>query len=486
MDKFLSIFDNRSQEVFLYTFALIIFGSIFYGIRYQQQFAMLVPFGVLLVYVSIVDFSKIYFLLMAMLPFSMETYLPGGLATDLPSEPLMLLLTGIYLLYFVQNLTQLRAGFFLHPVTVFLVLHFLWIAVSAIPSENPLVSVKYSLAKFWYIVAFYFMSGLMLTAGKAIRVMIWCVSIAMAITIIFVMVQHSVTGFAFDTINRAVRPFYRNHVNYAAMLTLFLPFIWYLKADYPRFSFKWSVLWSIILIVLLGITLAYTRAAYIALLAAIGVYGVVKFRLMKLVLTVAVVGSIAITSYFLTDNTYMDYAPEFEKTIAHKQFNSLVEATTKGEDISVMERFYRWLAGVYMVQEKPCFGFGPGNFHEFYKGYTVSRFTTYVSDNPEKSGIHNYYLMLGVEQGIPGIFFFVMLLFYFFYKSEIVWHQTKAPLLANALMAAIMCVAVIAVLLIINDLIETDKVGSFFFISLAILVNVDLHNRAGVGKELVA
>ena len=40
-------------------------------------------------------------------------------------------------------------------------------------------------------------------------------------------------------------------------------------------------------------------------------------------------------------------------------------------------------------------------------------------------------------------------------------------------MAVILTVIIIDCLLLINEMIETDKIGSFFFISMAILVNVD-------------
>ena len=43
-------------------------------------------------------------------------------------------------------------------------------------------------------------------------------------------------------------------------------------------------------------------------------------------------------------------------------------------------------------------------------------------------------------------------------------------------MMAILCTVVIDAFLIINDLVETDKIGSFFFIMMAILINMDLKN----------
>ena len=45
-------------------------------------------------------------------------------------------------------------------------------------------------------------------------------------------------------------------------------------------------------------------------------------------------------------------------------------------------------------------------------------------------------------------------------------------------MAMLLCLIVIYVLLLLNDLLESDKVGPFFLIALAIIVNVDLRNQA--------
>ena len=47
-------------------------------------------------------------------------------------------------------------------------------------------------------------------------------------------------------------------------------------------------------------------------------------------------------------------------------------------------------------------------------------------------------------------------------------------------LAALLCFVLVIVLMLMNDLVETDKIGSLFFISLAILVNMDLDS----GKEL--
>ena len=161
-------------------------------------------------------------------------------------------------------------------------------------------------------------------------------------------------------------------------------------------------------------------------------------------------------------------------------FDNLVAATFQGKDISTMERVYRWIAGAYMGQKEPEFGFGPGTFAHFYKGYTVKYFQTYVSENRENSGIHCYYLMVFVEQGYVGLAIFLCLVFYFLIKGEQIYHQTKDPTRKGLVMVFLMIMIIIDALLLINDMVETDKVGPFFFVCIAVLVNLDLANK----KEL--
>ena len=116
-------------------------------------------------------------------------------------------------------------------------------------------------------------------------------------------------------------------------------------------------------------------------------------------------------------------------------------------------------------------GFGPAGFYSAYSAYTLHRFSTYVSENPERSGIHNYYLMTAVEQGIPGLIFFLILIWLFFLVAQQLL-RAKQLSLRHWGFAATMSMSSILVILFFNDMIETDKVGSYFFINIAILVRL--------------
>jgi ABC-type transport system involved in cytochrome c biogenesis permease subunit len=71
----------------------------------------------------------------------------------------------------------------------------------------------------------------------------------------------------------------------------------------------------------------------------------------------------------------------------------------------------------------------------------------------------------------------MFLVFYFLIKGEQIYHQTKDPMRQGFVMVFLLTMIIIDALLIINDMVETDKVGPFFFLCMAVMVNLDLANQ---------
>lgn len=478
MRKLNDIFSGwNTTQTFFGVYAGLVLLSLFAGMATEWYFLAGLPFLLLLGYVVLLDFKKVFFLLLFFIPISTEIHLPGGLGTDLPTEPLMVLLMVVFGLYVLKHPREMKADFITHPLTLILLLHVGWIYFTSFTSQEILVSVKFSLAKTWYIAVFFFLTGHLIKTEKDFKNLFWVVFIPLVITVFIILARHSTYGFAFDKVNKVMWPFQRNHVNYAATLTVFFPFIWFARFWYPQKSGKRILLVAVTVLMLGAIYLTYTRAAYLSLFIAAGAYVVIRLRLVKFVIAVSIIAALGLISYMVVDNKYLEYAPNYDTTIAHKRFDNLIEATAKMEDISTMERLHRWVAGMRMSVDHPLAGFGPGNFYNFYKSYTVTGFQTYVSDNPEKSGIHSYYLMTLVEQGVPGLILFLFLSFYALVKGENIYHESKNRERKNIAMTVLLCLVIIDAFLIINDLIETDKAGSFFFICLAVLINMDRANK---------
>ncbi|MEP7268885.1 MAG: O-antigen ligase family protein [Saprospiraceae bacterium] len=466
-------------------FPILVLVSVIVGICTAELLWIALPLGLLFIWLSIERVHWIYFILLAVIPFSTEMELTGGFSTDFPDEPLMwwLFLLGVLL---VISRWQLVKPILKEPITWILALHFCWIFVTCLGSESFFISLKYWIAKSWYLMVFYILPFILLKNENRWKLFAWVSLAAASCTVFIIEARHSSSGFAFTEINKVVRPFYRNHVNYACLLVCIFPYLYPLikssktKIDFqkarPR-GFLKALLYIIALVLLIGITFAYTRAAYVSLVSIAGTYFIIRFKLVNVtsILVIIIVTSSII--YYNTNNHFLNLAPEYNQAITHTDFGNLLEATPQGKDISTMERLYRWVAGFRMIGEKYITGFGPNNFYDSYHSYTLNQFTTYVSENKERSTIHNYYLMTAVEQGIPGLMIFLTLIYFYFKTMESLWFKVRKEY-KPWLLASLWSFGSILLILIFNDMVETDKVGSYFFINIAILVKINQLSKA--------
>ena len=435
-----------------------------------------VPFALLALLWGLKDFRRLYFLIWATIPFAIEVDLPGGFSTDFPAEPLMWMCCFMLPAYFYLYHKEIDFRFIFHPLFILLVIHFSWIILTSVISSEPIISFKYTLAKSWYLVCFVLIPLLLFRTMDDFKTWGMYYLIPLVGTVLIIMVRHSQYGFTFATINNAVIPIYRNHVDYACTLGIILPYLWILRKWFTGTAGK-IFLYGTIFLVVAGIYFSYTRAAWLCIPLAVGLYYLIRFRLMRAVIPVALALVILFVGYMSFENRYLQYSPDYEKTITHKQFDDLVSATIKMEDISTVERFYRWVAGFYMIKERPLAGFGPASFYSQYHSYADRHFVTYVSDNPEHSGMHNYYLMVAVEQGLIGLGIFLLLIIAVMVFGERLYHQMKESPRRAFLMAALISFGCNLFILTLNDMVETDKLGSFFFLSIAIVILFTLQEK---------
>ncbi|MDZ7877953.1 MAG: O-antigen ligase family protein [Saprospiraceae bacterium] len=468
-------------------FAAVTVISALLAVAFQTPLLMGVPVVLLLVFVAITDYKSLFFLLLTCIPISVEYQFPNGLGTDLPTEPLIVVLMFIYLLTLFQGSKsakdktslsfqtfQRRNTFFRHPISLLLIVGLAWATVATLSAVDTVIATKYMLAKIWYIVTFYYLGSAILQTEHDFKRFFWSIFIPLSIAVIITTIRHAALDFSFSEVNYVMQPFFRNHVNYACIVAIFLPFIGLALTWTRRGTARQRLLIGGILLFLFAIQLSFTRAAYGAVIGAVGYYFIIRWRLTKCVVAASIIGIIGFVAYITSENKYLDYAPRFERTITHQNFDNLLEATTKGEDISTMERVYRWVAGFMMVGERPLTGFGPNNFYDNYKIFTVTKFQTYVSDNPDHSTVHCYYLLMAIEHGIIGALLFFALVFYVLVRGEQIYHNAVITWRKHTIMASMLSMVTILILIVINDLIETDKIGSFFYLNLAILTSMDV------------
>ncbi len=435
-----------------------------------------IPFALLLGYAGWLHVNIVFFLLLASLPFSMELQLSPTLGLDFPDELIMVFVAGLFFCYWLYSPQSLSKKITNHPLTLLIMVSLIWAIVTVLFSTDRLLSFKFLLAKSWYLGAFLLAPLIIFREKRMIKTAIIVLAIAMLLVVCITMTRHANYDFNFAGINKALKPFFRNHVNYSAMLVCIIPvFFAFYKLSKSR-TVK-SLVISAFLILLTALVLSFARGAWLALIIGIAAYWLIRKKMLLLSYIASAIIVVAALSWVKSDDRYLRYAHDYRTTIFHEDFREHLQATYQFRDVSTAERFYRWIAGVRMIKDNPLTGFGPATFYHNYRPYTIPAFKTWVSNNPEHSTVHNYFLMIAIEQGIPGLLFFLLLIGAALYYAQYLYHRVRDPFYQ---VTAITCGVVMAMIMTVNflsDLIETDKIGSLFFLCLALLIITDVNTK---------
>ena len=173
----------------------------------------------------------------------------------------------------------------------------------------------------------------------------------------------------------------------------------------------------------------------------------------------------------------MKYSTDYQSTIFHTNFREHLIATYQMKDVSTAERIHRWVAGIRMIGDHWKTGLGPSSFYQQYKSYTLPAFKTWVSRNDERSTIHNYFLLLAVEQGLPGLIIFLVLLGALFWYVQSIYQSTADPFWKTIAATAGVILVMVGTVNFLSDLIETDNVGSVFYLCVCVLIVADFKRR---------
>lgn len=464
--------------IFAGLFVAFLLPAVFTG----EYFWLAVPFGIALSYFGWQHINVLFFLLLATLPFSAEYHFNDKLGTDIPDEFLMLITAALFFMYFSYKPEAVTKDYRRHPLLLFLFFSFIWILITALFSTDQFISFKFFLAKCWYLGAFVLAPLIVFKNKQAIKIAAMVIAAAMFTVTSIILVRHFGYNFRFADINNAAQPFFRNHVNYSAMLVCTIPL--FVACYRLTGSKKIRLLLSIaILVLLVALFFSYSRGAWLALLVGLTAYWLIRKKLLFLSFIVAIIVSVAFLFWAKNNDHYIKYAPDFKTTIFHKDFREHLIATYRLKDVSTEERFYRWIAGVRMVKDNWLTGYGPNTFYYNYKPYAIPAFKTWVSDNKEHSTVHNYFLLITLEQGIPGLIFFLILIGGMLYYAQRIYHLTSDAFYKTVAATAGAIIFMLIVVNFLSDLIETDKIGSIFFLCLSVLIAADNNIVFGVANK---
>ncbi len=452
--------------------------------RGMFYFFNLLPLVLFVILLAIFDIEKIMYLMIFSTPLAIslkELGMSDGLNLSLPSEPLMIGITLIYILNeFSHGITDKKI--LKHPITIIIFLQLTWMIITAFFSELPIISIKYILSRIWFLTSCYFMCTQLFRNQKNIITHILLYSIALAIVAIITTIKHASFGFDEKTADWIVSPFYNDHTAYGCALAMFIPVVVGIILMKNINLILKIVCLSLLTIFLVAIIVSYARAGWLSLAVSLAVLATLILKIKFRTLLFTLIGGIL---FFLAFQSEVLMMLGRNNTDSDGDFTQNIESMTNiSTDVSNVERLNRWNCALQMFQEKPFLGFGPGTYQFLYAPYQKSSMKTVISTNfGEKGNAHSEYLGPLSEQGFLGaIFVFVLVLAVMFLGYRLVY-AIKDKSLKILTIVILMGISTYFVHGFLNNFLDTDKASVPFWGFLAMLVCIDVYHKNQIEEE---
>lgn len=425
-------------------------------------------------------YTEYAFLLLAFLtPLSIniEEY-TDSFGLYVPTEPILF---GLLLLLLFQQIkkNQLNPEIWKNPIIWAASFYLFWTFITSITSSDPTVSFKFLLTKIWFIVPLLFFGTVIFKSKKNIRTFITLFVIGMGIAVMYTLTIHASYNFGEKEGHWVMWPFFKDHTIYGSTVAFATPLVIGLLLSKKHNPIWKAILVFLVVLILLGLYYSYTRAAWLSVVAAIGVLALIKFKIKFSI--VATITSISALIIFLSWNAIqLELARNSSEHTTTNFVEKIQSATNVTTDASNLERLNRWSCAISMFEEKPMFGFGPGTYAFEYARFQQPELLTIISTNFGNGGnAHSEYLGPLAEMGFFGliaILFIVSALFYKGITLYIKWPKEDKEM-RILLLSMILALVTYFVHGALNNYLDTDKAAvpiwtfAAAFVALEIVLN---------------
>jgi O-antigen ligase len=308
----------------------------------------------------------------------------------------------------------------------------------------------------------------------------------MILVIMYTVTLHATYQFGEKESHWVMWPFFKDHTIYGAIVALIFPL---LVGIY--FSKKHNLLVQVLLIVMLvinliGLYFSYTRAAWLSIVAAGGVWFLIAFKIKFKYIAVTAITLTTVVLLSWTQIQFMLAKNKEEHTTEDfgKRLESAANVTT---DASNLERINRWSCAIEMFKERPVFGFGPGTYAFEYARFQEPENLTIISTNFGDGGnAHSEYLGPMAEMGVLGLVTTLILIATLFYKSITLYNKWPSEDKETRVLILSMILSLVTYFVhgILNNYLDTDKacvpiftMAIIFVVLESRLKNTSLSNR---------
>ncbi|MFT4523469.1 MAG: putative inorganic carbon (HCO3(-)) transporter [Bacteroidia bacterium] len=452
---------SKAQIKWFYICAIAFIGILAVSFYFEFFFMALLPLIPVFFYLLFAHTDKVIYFLAFAAPLSIPIKdVGGGFGIILPTEPLIMMLFAGFLFKMVMG-QGLNRNVLKSPITVLVLLNMFWLYVTTATSTMPFISFKYSLSYTWYVFVFVFVLIHFFKNPKAMKIFLWCFSLGTLILVMYTLKKHGDEGFSRLYAYTASRPFIPDHGMYAAAITFCIPVMFIIGVFGRRMKLNWfgvAMAMFVFTIVTLGVIFSFTRASWLSLVLAFGVFGLLFLRIQFK--TLVTTGLVIIGLLLMFQNVILTELSRNKQGSTDDLQGHVESFSNVSTDPSNLERLNRWSSVYRMFGERPIFGHGPGTYTFKYAPYQISSEMTIISTNSGDLGnVHSEYLRPFAESGLlGGLFFFILVLvviqqgFYVYYHAK----DVEIRILAMAVLLGLITYFAHAFL---NNYSEFDKIA---------------------------
>jgi len=397
--------------------------------------AVMCAFAVL----CVIRLEAAFLSLLVLTPFSVQFIVPGtGSALQIPTEPMLFLALGVWLL---RSLARGHHTVAQPALIGGLCLGLLSCILSIVDTEFRFNAVKATLNATWYgLYGVFLINNLSSRTSMLALIHAW---VWPALAIVGFSAWNVMTG----NYNRwggyyFAEPFFYDHGTFSAYLSFICALSLALSLELtglPRAAF----------IVLAGITggqviVSMTRGAWLGL-AALLPFLVISYG--RRILRPGNIGLIAVAACLVTVLIILTGS---ERDI-EKHSGTLTQVGYQ----SNFERLNRWYAGYQMFRSDPINGIGYGTYQDYYFNFRRQALST--DQSRQRMGVHNEYLRVLAETGIVGALAATLSLFIL---TRVAWRairRTTDPLIRGVAVGMSGGLVTYLIHAMVNNYIEFDK-----------------------------
>jgi putative inorganic carbon (HCO3(-)) transporter len=452
------------------------------AIAFEFFYLLALPFAMLMLYFLFTRIDAVMWVVLFLTPLSITlTNEEFNLGLSLPTEPLLALVTAVILFQsFFGN--GLEKRILKNPITLAIAIYLGWMLVTVFTSALPVVSMKYFIARTWFIIPYYLVMVFVLNSPRKRELFFWVFLIPLVGVALYTLYVHSQYSFSKDTSVWVMYPFFKEHTSWGAVLAMYFPVSAYFALRKGDWGIK-SIAWFLFVALTIALIFSYTRAAWVSLIAAAGVWVIVKFKIKWPVIAMGV-----ITVLLMVIWNWSLIMDQFEQntTVSSDDLGEHVTSISNvSTDASNMERINRWKSALRMFEERPILGWGPGTYMFLYAPYQKPWEKTIISTNAGNRGnAHSEYIGPLAESGIPGLVTVLLLVITVFTYGMRVYRQTVNYNQKELVLMALLGLTTYFTHGVLNNFLDMDKASAPFWGFIALLVAQDFWNKRASISEV--